>query len=96
MEEYQEVLFAGKNHDLTFQYKNQQLRRYHKSLVGRDFKVWCQIGVFIVWPFLTKKEKDMWLSLAEVSQITLSFTEHKSKPSNSFFIPDYRGLHLTG
>ena len=34
---------------------------YYNSLVGRDFKTWVQIGVFIVWPELTPSEKKMWL-----------------------------------
>ena len=41
--------------------------RYHKSLVGRDFKLWAQIGIFIVWPFLTHEEQRLWLSFANVS-----------------------------
>ena len=40
--------------------------RYHKSLVGRDFKTWAQVGLFIVWDFLTKTEQILWLSLAKV------------------------------
>lgn len=40
--------------------------RYYKSLVGRDFKQWSQVGIFIVWEFLTTSEKKMWLSLAKV------------------------------
>lgn len=42
------------------------LLRYHNSLVGRDFKLWAQVGIFIVWDFLTSSEKLMWLSLAKV------------------------------
>ena len=40
--------------------------RYHKSLVGRDYKAWAQVGIFIVWSYLTPSEKSMWLSLAKV------------------------------
>ncbi len=42
------------------------MARYHKSLVGRDFKQWSQVGIFVVWEFLTTSEKKVWLSLAKV------------------------------
>ena len=42
------------------------IARYHGSLLGRDFKAWAQIGVFIVWDFLSTTEKEMWLALAKV------------------------------
>ena len=31
--------------------------------------MWAQIGVFIVWPFLTQMERNVWLSLAKVLPI---------------------------
>lgn len=40
--------------------------RYHGSLLGRDFKAWAQIGVFIVWDFLSPTEREMWLALAKL------------------------------
>ena len=46
--------------------KNCALHRYHNSLVGRDYKVWSQVGIFVVWPNLTLAERSMWLSLAKV------------------------------
>ena len=44
--------------------------RYHKSLVGRDYKLWAQVGLFIVWDFLQPPEQDVWISLAKASQLT--------------------------
>lgn len=40
--------------------------RYHNSLVGGDFKLWSQFGLFIVWPYMTDLEQKVWLSLAKV------------------------------
>ena len=31
------------------------IARYHGSLLGRDFKAWAQIGVFIVWDYNRKR-----------------------------------------
>ena len=59
---YSVSCFGGyRYHNLVVDY------RYHHSLVGRDFKVWAQIGLHFVWDFLTSDEKRMWLSLAKVS-----------------------------
>lgn len=45
--------------------------RYHKSLLGRDFKAWAQVGIFVVWSFLSPSEKKVWLSLAKVHTCVL-------------------------
>ena len=48
---------------------NLENHSYTNSLVGRDFKAWAQVGIFIVWPLLTTSEKNVWLSLAKVIRI---------------------------
>lgn len=48
------------------------LYSHHNSLVGRDYKVWAQVGIFIVWPLLTQNEKNVWLSLAKVRLIYMA------------------------
>lgn len=60
------------------------IHRYHNSLVGRDYKVWAQIGIFIVWPFLTIKEKSAWLSLAKVYGCKTFNTMHWFVDCNSY------------
>ena len=42
---------------------------YYKSFVGRDFKAWMQMAVFIINPYLTDSEKQCWLLLAKVRGI---------------------------
>ena len=61
--------FAGKWSHSIYSIKYDVMNRYHKSLVGRDFKLRAQIGIFIVWTFLTPSEEKMWLSLAKVYQV---------------------------
>ncbi len=39
---------------------------YHKSFVGRDYKAWAQMALFIIWPYLDVGEKKIWLSLSKV------------------------------
>ena len=39
---------------------------YYKSFVGRDFKAWMQMAVFIIHPYLSDLEKECWLMLSEV------------------------------
>ena len=41
--------------------------RYHKSFVGRDYKAWAQMALFIICPYLTDEEVNVWLSLSKVS-----------------------------
>ena len=40
--------------------------RYYGSLHGGDFKVFAQVGIFVLWEHLTTKQKDLWLSLSKV------------------------------
>ena len=40
---------------------------HYQSFVGRDFKAWLQMAVFIVEPFVSESEKQCWLHLAKVN-----------------------------
>ena len=40
--------------------------RYSKSFVGRDFKLWAQMAVFILEPYVADEELDLWLKLSQV------------------------------
>ena len=40
--------------------------KYHKSFVGRDYKAWAQMAVFIIFPYLTEGDKKVWLALSKV------------------------------
>ena len=71
MEKLVAVQFAGINNYVAIQPQDiikNALHRYHNSLVGRDYKVWSQVGIFVVWHYLTPAE-DMWLSLAKVTKV---------------------------
>ena len=39
---------------------------HYQSFIGRDFKAWIQLAVFIIEPFVTEAEKICWLNLAKV------------------------------
>ena len=39
---------------------------HYKSFVGRDYKAWMQIAIFIVHPYLTESETRCWLLLSKV------------------------------
>ena len=39
---------------------------YCKSFVGRDFKVWAQMALFIMTPYLSEEEATIWLNLIKV------------------------------
>ena len=42
---------------------------YYKSFVGRDFKAWMQMAVFILEHYLSASELECWLLLSKVSFI---------------------------
>ena len=39
---------------------------HYKSFIGRDFKAWMQMVMFIIDPFVSSEVKKCWLSLAQV------------------------------
>lgn len=39
---------------------------HYQSFVGRDFKSWLQMAIFIITPFVNQDEKTCWLLLAKV------------------------------
>lgn len=47
---------------------------YHQSFVGRDYKAWTQMALFIIYPYLTEEDKTIWLSLSKVGRTY--FTKH--------------------
>ena len=42
------------------------ITRHYRSFVGRDFKAWAQMALFIVGPYLDDDENSVWLSLSKV------------------------------
>ena len=42
------------------------ITRYCKSFVGRDFKAWAQMALFIITPYLSEEEATVWLNLTKV------------------------------
>ena len=41
--------------------------RHYKSFVGRDYKAWAQMAIFILHPYLSSGQKIVLLSLSKVS-----------------------------
>ena len=48
--------------------------RHHQSFVGRDYKVWAQMDLPIIYPYLSPSDKAIILSLSKVSIIIASPT----------------------
>ena len=46
---------------------------YYQSFVGRDFKAWAQMAVFILSPYLDDNQKKVILSLSKVDMCNVSF-----------------------
>ena len=42
--------------------------RHHQSFVGRDYKAWAQMALFIMYPYLSNGDKAVWLSLSKVNK----------------------------
>lgn len=40
--------------------------RHHQSFVGRDYKAFAQMALFVLYPYLKNAEKIVWLSLLKV------------------------------
>ena len=38
----------------------------HKSFVGRDYKAWAQMALFILGPYLSHAQQRVWLGLSKV------------------------------
>ena len=51
--------------------------KIHKSCVGRDFKLWMQISVFIFDGIVTNEELEVWCNLSEVIIIIMSHFSKK-------------------
>lgn len=41
--------------------------RHHKSFVGRDYKAWAQMALFVIYPYLSAADRAVWLSLSKVN-----------------------------
>ncbi len=38
---------------------------HHKSFVGRDYKAWAQMALFVIGPYLSESKKSIWLGLSK-------------------------------
>ena len=45
--------------------------RHYKSYHGRDFKLFAQMALFIVWEYLDEVQKRVWLTLSNVSMLNV-------------------------
>ena len=50
--------FSGFSHRLS--------SRYYRSFVGRDFKVVAQLSLFVLAPYLTASETEVWFAFSKV------------------------------
>ena len=50
---------------------------HYKSFIGRDFKAWMQMALFIIHGYITNDEKRCWLALSKVKVIKLTFSTLK-------------------
>ena len=39
---------------------------YHRSFVGRDYKAWAQMAPFVMLPYLSEGEREVWINLSKV------------------------------
>ena len=39
---------------------------HHRSFHGKDYKLWAQMCLFVVWPYASQTEREVWLSLTKV------------------------------
>ncbi len=39
---------------------------YHRSFVGRDYKAWAQMAPFVMLPYLSDGEREVWINLSKV------------------------------
>ena len=53
--------FSGFSHRLS-----RDISRYYCSFVGRDFKVVAQLSLFVLAPYLTASETEVWFALSKV------------------------------
>ena len=44
---------------------------YHRSFVGRDYKAWAQMAPFVMLPYLSEGEREVWISLSKVYETVL-------------------------
>ena len=56
---------------------------YYKSFVGRDFKAWMMMAIFIVASYLEDSQKHCWFQLAKVSYSV--YTRIIMRLKNSFY-----------
>jgi hypothetical protein len=52
--------------------------RHHQSFVGRDYKGWAQMALFVLYPYLSHADKAVWLSLSKVSAEICKVFKHCS------------------
>lgn len=53
--------FSGFNNKLSY-----NVCRHFRSFVGRDFKAIAQCALFLLGPYMTSKEKLLWITLSKV------------------------------
>ena len=63
---------------------------HYKSFIGRDFKAWMQMALFIIHSYISNDEKKCWLALSKVKVIKLTFSTLNKKKSYIHFFKLFR------
>eukprot|EP00731_Ephydatia_muelleri_P005893 Em0003g141a len=52
--------------------------QYYQSFLGRDFKAWAQMAIFILKPYLNEGQAAVWLSFSKLFQIAICVDASKA------------------
>lgn len=63
--------FSGLESQLSY-----SLIHHYRSYVGRDFKTLAQVALFLLGPYMTREEKNVWFCLSKVSQSEIMVLQH--------------------
>lgn len=40
---------------------------HHRSFVGRDYKAWAQMALYVMFPYLSSADRTVWIALSKVN-----------------------------
>ena len=59
---------------------------HYKSFIGRDFKAWMQMALFIIPPYVSDNEQACWFALAKVYHIHYNYNDVFQLYVYSYFV----------
>eukprot|EP00731_Ephydatia_muelleri_P004968 Em0002g1144a len=60
---------AAKTHQVTIGKISTDVAKHYKSFVGRDFKALAQMALFVLFPYLSAAELEVWIAVSKVFKI---------------------------